>query len=403
MKIRDDFVGSKFTTPKGGILTVTGWETCNQKTKFIVECSICSSDKELFPEGFRIAKSHLLEGKVPCSCSSFPKLTEHQYTVLVKRKCEGLGYTFRGWNGGFKGVYTKIKLYNSATNNSWGTTNINNFINNGRKDPVQGRINIKNAATKSESAHIKDFLSTGSFLTSTIFRYLGNRQWEYDCHICSKDYYVKNGLCSGWFTASYSSIKKGYKSCRCSSRYRWSQIQRECQIIKLLPSKSSFVKWVGEYTNSLSKFEWICNNGHTCSTNIDKFVNGGRRCATCAEGFFGFYPTKSAHQDYLYVISCELPYFKVGRSFEPERRIRENQKRLNSFYGYNTYRFKQDFLYIADHYTIFNLEQILIGFDVGLYDNDRPENTYGSSELIRVEYYEDVITFCSEYIEEWWK
>lgn len=49
--MEDDFIGTTFPTPDGGVLTVVGWngerQGCGSK-KYTVECSICSKDKGCF-------------------------------------------------------------------------------------------------------------------------------------------------------------------------------------------------------------------------------------------------------------------------------------------------------------------------------------------------------------------
>ncbi|AGH32055.1 hypothetical protein VPIG_00199 [Vibrio phage PWH3a-P1] len=48
-KSQREFVGTKFPTPKGGVLTVVGvsGDKSGSNVKFICECSICSKDTEL--------------------------------------------------------------------------------------------------------------------------------------------------------------------------------------------------------------------------------------------------------------------------------------------------------------------------------------------------------------------
>lgn len=66
-----EFVGSAFPTPKGGVLKVVGVsiEKSGSHALFICECSICSKDRELFPEYFKSLKSSLIRGQSPCGCS----------------------------------------------------------------------------------------------------------------------------------------------------------------------------------------------------------------------------------------------------------------------------------------------------------------------------------------------
>lgn len=71
----NSFIGNKFPTPSGGVLTVVKGLPRNKgkDTKYVLDCTLCSRDTELFPEGFSCTKNHILNGKVPCGCSPIPK------------------------------------------------------------------------------------------------------------------------------------------------------------------------------------------------------------------------------------------------------------------------------------------------------------------------------------------
>ncbi|WP_413788375.1 hypothetical protein [Vibrio campbellii] len=55
----DSFIGTKLSTPKNGILTVVGRSVKNPR-KYIVHCSICSPDREMFREELRMERVHLM-------------------------------------------------------------------------------------------------------------------------------------------------------------------------------------------------------------------------------------------------------------------------------------------------------------------------------------------------------
>ena len=49
--------------------------------------------------------------------------------------------------------------------------------------------------------------------------------------------------------------------------------------------------------------------------------------------FYGYYPDKANETDYLYLYRIKgLPYLKVGRTFDPDRRQGENQRRAASMH-----------------------------------------------------------------------
>ena len=414
------FIGTKFPTPKGGIITVIGVDDndSNVNVKFIVECSICSKDKELFPDNLLITKSHLIGGSCPCGCPKIPKWDERQYKVIIKRVCDERGYIFKGFAESFRGGKTKLKLYNPTTGNEWCSTDARGIITK-RGDPVEGRIKTEAGNIKEIEAHIGDFMKTGSFLQGTTFTRNTKREyngrflyWDVTCPICSKDIYVENGLCSGIFTCHRSALKRGNNSCRCSLSYRWDKDQRKFQIENVLKREGSeWVGWVDSlgYKNSWSKFKWICPENHHCETSVVGFLNAGIRCRYCQiqdSCLYGYFKHRLQEKDYLYVYTFKnLPYIKVGRSFDPSRRFQENQKRVNKYYQSDEHEISTVKLYSASHEIIYNLEQYLVNKDTshlfkGTFDESLHlpvEYGYGSIELLRLEGLEPVITFLDNF------
>lgn len=86
-KNQQEFIGTTFNTPKGGTLKVTGLKGISDRrvALFWVECSVCSLDKELFPDRFYSNKSNLEMGKVPCGCSNNYQWTDQQDKTFIQR------------------------------------------------------------------------------------------------------------------------------------------------------------------------------------------------------------------------------------------------------------------------------------------------------------------------------
>lgn len=245
------------TTPRGGTLTIT--RIREDKSADLV-CSICHSDKELFPEDLNLKVPTELKTKCPCACAKNYRWNEAQRVVHLKRECKKRGYIFKGFKEEFQGNKTYIVLYNPVTDNEWDTCNIANFLNNGRGDPAEAigkrgdarRIDIKERILKVESI-LKD--------------------------------------------------------------------ENIPQRVKVLTDTS--------YT-SYNKFQWVCKRGHLIKSTFNNFINHGTRCKTCyhlTNSFSGFvtnvYEDKRKDDDYLYILKIESPdetFYKIGRSFNPERR-----------------------------------------------------------------------------------
>lgn len=323
-----DFIGTEFPTPKGGVLTVVG--CCKEKigtsALFKVECSICSKDVELFPDGFRSTKDCLIRGQVPCKCSNKFKWKESQYKVLVNRGCTKHNYKFLGWSGEFVGVRTKLHLHNLGNGNNWNTATVDSFLNHGSGCPIAKAVNNGDRRRKPYDIVVKQL---------TV--------------ICNTE---------------------GH----------------------------SFVS-IHEYKNSHSKFKWTCNKGHNCETVIRGFLSGNR-CKTCRDikhGLYGFYKDRIHEQDYLYIYKIKgQPYIKVGRTFEPNRRLKDNQRRINKYYGNRKHKITQTHLFTGTHEEIYNLEQEILTKEFITYGVDLDDG-YGSSELLCESCYDDVVAFCEEW------
>lgn len=289
-------VGETLKTPKGGELKIVGDNNMrNQYKKFLCVCSECKKDLELFPKLFSISPRGFYKGHIPCGCSKTPRWTEYQYTIRVERKCKEIGYIFHGWSTVYTGSSnTKLKLENPSTGNIWETTSLSGFLLKGHKDPSisrsEGGQRLREILTKDVKSHEDDFIASGSFLEGTSFTRnttLCNSRgekvfWEYVCPCCSHDEYVKNGVCTGVFTAVGGDLKRGILSCRCSKSYRWSEEQRIYQIQKVCKSNTfTFLAWVGCYKGANTEFSWECDKNHKCVSNIHSFINKRCFCQYC--------------------------------------------------------------------------------------------------------------------------
>lgn len=105
--------------------------------RLIVECSVCSKDRNLFPE-IQVSRLSLYNKKknYPCGCSNYPAWTEDQNRTRVVRKCIGLNYMFMGWEGEYKGFTTKLRLCDYEKGVCWNSTSIDSLLNSGTKNPV---------------------------------------------------------------------------------------------------------------------------------------------------------------------------------------------------------------------------------------------------------------------------
>lgn len=128
----EEFIGSEFVTPKGGMLKVVSvvGKDKSGHALFGCTCTICSLDKELYSELFISTAGHLRKGQVPCGCTTKPKYNEQQNIIRVIRKAKEKNVTFYGWSNEYSTtIKTKCNLECDTCGYDWGTTSINSLLN----------------------------------------------------------------------------------------------------------------------------------------------------------------------------------------------------------------------------------------------------------------------------------
>lgn len=361
-------VPETYKTRKGGIVTIIGR---GEGEKVLVECSICSKDKELFPELYSY-RGVLRKGIFPCGCSKQPKWKEHQWKVIVDRRCQEIGYDFLGWEGDFKGIYTYLKLFNPKTGNLWSTTIISNFIHKGHKDPNESFQGF------SDEDHIRGFFSTGRFTEGTTFWRDSSKTsyWFYSCPVCSEDEFVNNGVCDGIFRGLSGNLKNGNCGCRCSSHHKFTEEERVYMIQKVCHEEGlTFLGFEGKYRNSKTPLIWLCKEGHKNSTGIYDFLEQGTRCRKCAwrssrGNGNGYLHHRRNERDLLYILSFGQ-YIKIGRSFEISNRLK-NLKKESKIKEIDIL-----YLYEGSHKNVYDVEQAIHKHleDLGYYHEDSKWST----------------------------
>lgn len=288
----------------------------DRKTKkFTLHCDICSKDEDLWPNGsIQTTMCSVKNGNLSCGCGKTPRWTERQNLIRVNRFCKEKGFIFKGWYGGYNGTKSYLNLENISTGRCWRTTTLSSLFN-GRGDITEHRKKVFNKSLEVKSYEVESFMKTGRFLEGTKFKKIvkdNKRVCQYWCPKCSTDEYVKEGLCSGWFSSTVSNLRGGKLCCRCSDRYSPTKRQAEYNISNVLNKRDlgKFWSWDGRF-NSISKSRvlWKCNTcNQTHSTPYQKLVDYFR----CPEELGGF---KSTDKGFLYFYEyygyCES-YIKYG-------------------------------------------------------------------------------------------
>ena len=376
-EMQKDFIGKEFSTPKGGTLKVVGKTI--EDNKFVVECTLCSGDVELFPEGFSISKGKLLRGTVPCGCSTSKKLSSEQYIVILTRECMKRGYEFKGFYENFKGVKTKVVLYNPETGVTWNTSSIDNLLR-GHGDIVEWKVKSRSEQNICWGNKINTVLVKNNIDTYTI-------KDEFKTRDTKISWVCKNG--HDRITTISNFIQREARCTLCKpvvgTRSDLAKSMEKVDSIlsgenhKLLGLSSDYIG------TSKTKVDWVCSKGHKNSTTFSKIFSG-RRCKICKfdNVALGFNPKRSDETDYLYAYKIEPyegnPYIKVGRTFRLVDREIENQNRIDRYYNGNVNIITPLFILSGDHKKVFNSEKKVLN---NLYTLD-VKNTYGSSECLSI-------------------
>lgn len=94
---QDEWSLSKPRFGEEGQLEVVGWSGKHRNHKYyILKCSTCLQDSELFGQGyFRSIKSNLVKRQIPCGCARRPRWSQVQKTVLARRVLLSTSYTLK--------------------------------------------------------------------------------------------------------------------------------------------------------------------------------------------------------------------------------------------------------------------------------------------------------------------
>jgi hypothetical protein len=118
--VEESFVG---WVSKDGLLEVVGVadEVGKYSRKlYKVVCKICSADTELFPDGYFVTYKHTLkDGSKPCGCAKYPKWSEYNYGVKLKRLTEGKNFIVHGFIEKFKGKNKRLSCECLLDGHKW--------------------------------------------------------------------------------------------------------------------------------------------------------------------------------------------------------------------------------------------------------------------------------------------
>ncbi|QZI89946.1 hypothetical protein MYOV057v1_p0031 [Vibrio phage 184E37.1] len=292
-----EFVGTTFDTPSGSVLSVTGLLVGGKHPKFSVECSVCSRDTELFPDGVFSSQKGILQNrdgslnKIPFGCSGKHSFTIEQHKVRVFRECVSRDYELLAL---YKDPTGRLKIdlnCNKTEERSFGL-GMSQFLI-GRDAKLRGLIKSKNTRRSKElstDCTIKVFKTLKPEYERLKFTKVAYKSWEVTCPICDKDFISKAVPKLKNFKVTEAQIKRKMSICRCHRPlYR---CESEIEIQRVLYEEGGiFLGWCEGMVGNNYQFSFKDKAGHINRITYNNFKNG-RRCRLCAKN--GFNPSKPA-------------------------------------------------------------------------------------------------------------
>ena len=376
-------VGTKIENIKSTytVLGDNGLKGCNKK--YLVSCSVCSNDPEMYPEIWA-RKGDLLVHKLSCGCSYHPSYSKRQYEILCQRQCEKHSVTF-------------ISLIESSK-----TSNIRNikiaFVDRGgnaiqnmgvdyflyRYDPAKASTLIK-----CDNAHYEHKLKS-LFPIGTKFNRIGRScKFLVYCPICSESMLCKSGITSPWFESSHSNLLAGCRPCFCSGHYQYSALEYKARIIENMSLGDVFIDFVTPFNGNKTKFAWKCKCGYTHTQAISDFLSG-KRCPSCIRGGFNY---GKAAVCYTAIWDKDGDSFiKVGiTNRDPEIRFEEQRKSGEyNLVSYKVYHFDMG-------YEAKKMEDLILSRYPRKTNEIRFKFEDGKTEIIDIKYYDELTKLLEIY------
>ncbi len=279
-------VGATHLSNKGNEYTILG-----QKGRyFILSCSVCSLDEELWPKGsVKTTKQGLDNALACCACSGKYRWTEVQNKIRVERVCKERSISFYGFKGSHIGNKTLLKLRNTKTGSYWETTPLYNFIHKPIQDPT---IRYGYDRKAKESTYIENFRSLEVFPEGTLFKRREGAYpkgtatfWDVFCPLCDADEYSRNGLGSGWFISRHQHLSDRWLPCRCSKVHVLTEEQTFYKFTKALQNRGT-LKAVIKSGKGLRYVKWQCHVCHQNNTTLASNLLRRNSCNGCSNKGF---------------------------------------------------------------------------------------------------------------------
>lgn len=329
-------IGTKFG--KDGQLEVLSWDGERQGTAkvFTVKCHTCAKDPEMYGDAiFKATKAFILSGGQPCGCSHVHRHTREQYLLKIQRGCEKGGLTLLGFNEECDVIcgQTKIRLLCNKHQYCWNTTKLSNFFRapvNGNNSCIEcSKEKVGKRSTKSIEEILLRHEGSGIYDNITFNRSENDKnKWTHTCKICSNDDYVKNGLCTGVFKTSWSTILNGGCSCRCSENYKGMTKSMRVHRIKMyLKENNSPYTFISHSRIHKEQHLFLLEcPEHGIFEKEEYSILRGKGCQICSDR--GYVKTKPSFIYLLKVSGKHQDFVGYGITTQPQIRITTHKNNL---------------------------------------------------------------------------
>lgn len=313
----DDLIGKEYPTSKGGILTVIGDNgLTGNKKKLKLICSLCNTDKEMFPDYFYSTKINLDVGQTPCGCGKHVFRTNRQIILNIKRKVEETDYTLKeiiNLNGAAsRFIYTCPRHGDTEVS-------YNNFINHEYFCKGCGKDRFIDEVIKKRICKIKEECDKRGYI---FVRYI--HEEKIVKIYCNKHENLHECLYDNFIFKETSCPKCSIESAVDKNRIPYSiflnRISERCKL-----NDFTFNGIIGEYNGSSSKLSFSCPAHGEKFASYRNFVSNGTGCNECMRG--GFNINKSG---YFYISKWMDGDTVIGKygitNRDPEIRMKEQSR-----------------------------------------------------------------------------
>lgn len=356
----DDFIGTVFGDEGQILVTDRTDVVVSSHRQYIVICSKCSTDKEIFPDKLLVSKYSLIRGSYPCGCSKSPKWDKRQTEIRVSRKLAEKNMKFLSWAEPYKGAATKmvvlcktcmcvtLSLLPYSVLSLGNSCDSCRVIQTGRRNRTSKEVVLSKlpSGVFPDGFHIT--LMDGVAASSAVY---------YFCPKCDSDKYSSAGISSGIFITSSESLLGGHLPCRCQVGYIFPERLQKYRLEQIGYNQhgSKFIDFVTQYKGLSTLSKIICQKHGEYTSTVEKFLVGNA-CPSCPSTH-----VRRSKAAYLYVLRVKTQgggFIGYGISFRPSKRL-----------GTHLLNFKKHgmelssmTIYESDGESIFTAEQIMKKF-----------------------------------------